>query len=77
MESISSFSSSSNTAGFRPNNDSCWVGSFLPHEVRRILHIPTEVMVVELMTLGYPADTAKQPDRLPPDQIACREKWSF
>jgi nitroreductase len=55
----------------------CWVGSFVPEEVRRILHIPTEIMVVELMTLGYPADAPKQPDRLPLDQIVCRDKWSF
>lgn len=55
----------------------CWVGSFVPEEVRGILGIPSEVIVVELMTLGYPADAPKQPDRLLLDQITCREKWSF
>lgn len=55
----------------------CWVGSFIPHKVREILHIPTEIMVVELMALGYPADAPKKTDRLPTEQIVCREKWSF
>lgn len=55
----------------------CWVGSFVPHQVRQILQIPSEVNIVELMALGYPADAAKNPDRLPIGKIVCREKWSF
>lgn len=55
----------------------CWIGSFIPQEVRRILQIPTEVVVVELMTLGYPADAPKQPSRLPLEQIVSWEKWDF
>jgi len=55
----------------------CWIGSFYPDEVRRILDIPTDIEVVELMTLGYPADEPKSPRRLPVDQIVCREKWAF
>jgi len=55
----------------------CWVGAFSPDKVRQILNIPTEVTVVSLMTLGYPADSKKQPNRLPADQIFCREEWSF
>ncbi len=37
----------------------CWVGSFMPEEVRRVLDIPQDIMVVELMTLGYPAEATK------------------
>lgn len=55
----------------------CWIGSFRPDEVRQILDIPTEITVVELMTLGYPADQPREPKRLAADQIACREKWTF
>lgn len=55
----------------------CWVGSFIPHKVREILQIPSEVNVIELMALGCPADNPKTPNRLPLEQIACREKWSF
>jgi len=55
----------------------CWVGSFMPGQVREILRIPSEVMVVELMTLGRPADEPKRPDRLRREEIACRETWMF
>lgn len=55
----------------------CWIGSFKPQSVRRILNIPTHIEIVELMTVGYPADTAKSPNRLPVDQIACFDKWEF
>lgn len=55
----------------------CWIGSYFPDEVRKILGIPTEIEIVDLMTLGYPADEQRNPKRLPLDQIACREKWSF
>ncbi|HOK66770.1 MAG TPA: nitroreductase family protein [Anaerohalosphaeraceae bacterium] len=55
----------------------CWIGSFLPHEVRRILQIPTDAVLVELMTLGYPADEWKSPQRLSLEKIVCFEKWGF
>ena len=55
----------------------CWVGSFKPYQVRKILNIPSSIEVVELMTLGYPAEKGASPKRLEPDQIACYEKWNF
>jgi nitroreductase len=55
----------------------CWIGSFKPHQVRRILNIPTAAAVVELMTLGYPAEKGPSPRRLKQNEIACWEKWSF
>ncbi|MEJ5259801.1 MAG: nitroreductase family protein [Anaerohalosphaeraceae bacterium] len=55
----------------------CWIGSFMPHEVRKILQIPTDAVVVELLTLGYPADEFKSPARVPLEKIACFETWSF
>ncbi len=55
----------------------CWVGSFVPQEVRKILQIPTEAVLVELMTLGYPADEFKSPERLPIGKLACFEQWAF
>jgi nitroreductase len=54
----------------------CWIGSFDPAEVRRILGIPPSVMVVELLLLGYPRDP--QPiakSRLPYDTIVRLESW--
>ena len=53
----------------------CWIGSFDPVKVRRILGIPQEIQVVELMLLGYPRETGKPPakNRLPLDKIVHRE----
>jgi nitroreductase len=55
----------------------CWIGSFDPQRVRALLNIPEDVAVIELMPLGYPADKAKGPNRLPMDKICCFEKWQF
>lgn len=55
----------------------CWIGSFITEKVRTILSIPDDIIIVELMTLGYPADSAKQPNRLAMDQIICYDKWQF
>ncbi len=56
---------------------SCWIGSFYPEKVRVILGIPDDISVIELMGLGYPADSQKQPKREPMENIVCREKWRF
>ena len=55
----------------------CWIGSFDPAQVRRILGIPPEIQVVELMPLGYPRETGATPQksRLPLEQIVHREAW--
>ena len=55
----------------------CWIGSFDPKKVRRILGIPDDIVIVELMTVGYPADSKPEPKREPMDRIACYEKWTF
>lgn len=55
----------------------CWIGSFYPDKVRPILGIPQDITIVELMSLGYPADTQKEPIREPVDKIICYEKWQF
>jgi nitroreductase len=55
----------------------CWIGSFYPEKVRAVLGIPDNVAVVELMTLGYPADKWREPKRLRAEDIVCCEKWRF
>jgi nitroreductase len=55
----------------------CWIGSFYPNQVRQILQIQTHIHVIELLTLGYPADQQPETKRLPIDAIVCREKWIF
>lgn len=54
----------------------CWIGAFEEAEVRRILRIPSDIRVVELLTLGYPADASPvTKNRLPLREIVRYERW--
>jgi len=55
----------------------CWIGSFEPRKVRDVLGIPDNVPIVELMTLGYPAEKGGQPQKKLLKEIFCYEKWQF
>jgi nitroreductase len=55
----------------------CWIGSFKPEGVRDVLGIPEGVVIVELMGLGYPADTQPTPKRMKVDEIVCYDKLTF
>jgi nitroreductase len=55
----------------------CWIGSFYPDKVRPIVGIPDEVTIIELLALGYPADTPKEHRREPMDKIVSFETWGF
>ncbi|HIJ67067.1 MAG TPA: nitroreductase [Planctomycetes bacterium] len=55
----------------------CWIGSFYPEKVRAVLGIPQDVAVIELMTIGYPADRQKPAKREPIDKIVSYERWQF
>ena len=51
----------------------CWIGAFDPAKVRGILGIPTEIAVIGLMPLGYPADPRLQPKQRLDYEIIVRE----
>lgn len=54
----------------------CWIGSFDPDTVRQILGIPEEIVVVELLPLGYPKDPESiAKSRLPVETVVRYEKW--
>ena len=54
----------------------CWIGAFDPEKVRSVLDIPSEIEVVELLPLGYPADPKiAEKRRLPDSQTVHFEKW--
>lgn len=55
----------------------CWIGSFYEDKVKAILEIPDDIRVVELLTLGYPADKPKPKTRDPIEKIVCYDKWGF
>lgn len=55
----------------------CWIGSFYPDRVRPILGIPENVTIIELLALGYAADSFKEHRRESLDRVACFERWQF
>ena len=55
----------------------CWIGLFFPEKVRTIAAIPDNIVVIELMALGYPANGRRQTEREPLENIVCYEKWQF
>ncbi len=55
----------------------CWIGSFDSGEVRQILAIPEDIAIIELMTVGYPADSKPEPKREPIEKIVCYDTWKF
>lgn len=54
----------------------CWIGAFNEEQVRRVLGIPGDVRVVELMPLGYPAASPGPKRRLEFDEIVKWDKWA-
>jgi nitroreductase len=55
----------------------CWIGSFYPDKIRQIVGIPDNVVIVELLALGYPADAPKPSRREAIDQIVSFDTWRF
>ena len=54
----------------------CWIGAFKEDEVKRILNIPDEIRVVELMALGYPAFVPEPRPRKKLEEIVSFDGWS-
>lgn len=55
----------------------CWIGSFDQEKVKRLLNIPARIRVVELLPVGYPADSPRPKSRLPLKEVVCYETWAF
>jgi len=55
----------------------CWIGSFYPEKIRKILSIPEDIKIIELMALGYPKDALMQNERLSAENIVSYNKWQF
>ena len=48
----------------------CWIGSFSPDEIRKILNIPADYDIVAVSPLGYPAVEGNPRSRKPLPEIA-------
>jgi len=53
----------------------CWIGAFDEPAVRAILGIPDSCRVVELMPLGYPAESPAARARKPLDEFISYDRW--
>ena len=53
----------------------CWIGAFHQDQVREGLGIPEWAKVVEVMTLGHPADAPQPKNRKPISEIVCYDRW--
>jgi len=55
----------------------CWIGSFYPEKVRKVLDIPENIEIIELMPIGYPADKETHKPRENIEKTVCYERWRF
>jgi nitroreductase len=55
----------------------CWIGAFYEEKVRSIVGIPNDIQIIELMGIGYPADSPRAANRVQTDKIVCYEQWRF
>lgn len=62
-------------AAFDIGLGTCWIGAFNQQMVCKILEIPDTCKVVQLLTLGIPAEEGRPKDRKPIEQIICYEKY--
>ena len=54
----------------------CWIGAFYEQEAKKILGIPQDISIVELLPLGYPKDPKPiEKDRLSLKEITSYERW--
>ncbi len=55
---------------------SCWLGSFFPDQVSKILDIPDDISIIGILPIGVPAEEGREKSRKTLDEIVHHEKWS-
>ncbi len=53
----------------------CWIGAFDADRTREALGIPGDIVVVGLLPIGYPTESAPGKNRMSMDEIVFEEKW--
>ena len=53
----------------------CWVGAITPEEVHKVMNLPDDIFVHELLPLGYPNENPKPRPRKDRDKIIFWEKY--
>jgi len=52
---------------------SCWVGAFSENDVKKILYLPEAIRPVAIITLGYPDEKVKKPERKSLEEVTFAE----
>ncbi len=53
----------------------CWIGHFDQDACRKLLGVPPSAKIIEMLTLGCPADSPKAKSRKPLAEIVCYDKF--
>lgn len=54
----------------------CWIGAFDQDKVRAVLGVPRTAKVIEVMPLGYPADSPRTKSRKDISEIVCYDRFA-
>jgi nitroreductase len=54
----------------------CWIGHFDQDKCRGLLGVPSSAMIVGLLPIGYPAETARKKSRKGHDDVVRQERFS-
>ena len=53
----------------------CWIGAFDEAAAKKLLGVPADVRIVQLMPLGYPSDKPRPKTRMRLDEIVMDDGW--
>lgn len=53
----------------------CWIGAFDQEQAKKILGVPAQYKIVELMPLGYPADEPGAKTRKPVEEVVSYDRF--
>lgn len=55
----------------------CWIGWFKEKPVKKVLGIPSSVRIASLISLGWPAEKGRSPEKMPLEKICSQNGWHF
>jgi nitroreductase len=53
----------------------CWIGAFDETAAKKLLGVPADVRIIELMPLGYPSEKPRPKTRMRLDEIVMNDAW--
>jgi len=59
------------------NLGACWIGAYLEHEIKNLLHIPDHINIEALIPVGYPDEKPKPVKKESLENCIYWDKWSI